>query len=88
MDISYESDFYYFDYDKEKQEYYLDYYSNGEVERFPATEEDIKDTTFTIGTFWSPFGEDEVMLADYIKEGLKSIATIELNSLDFNEKRK
>lgn len=81
-EISYKGDFYYFDYDKQKQEYYLEYYSNGEVERFPATEDDIKNTTFTIGTFWCPFGKDEVIPADYIKDCLKSIVGDELNSLE------
>lgn len=85
-DMSYDKDFFYFDYDNQKNEYYLEYYSEGEIEKFPLTKKDVEDSTFEIGTFWRPYGDGMVRKADYMGEGIKSNVEYELDILDFNEK--
>lgn len=86
-DLSYEREFYYFDYDSRKKEYYLEYYCDGEIERFPVSKEDMKGNSFTKGTFWKPISEDEVMLADFIKDGIKVRVDYALNRLDVQNKK-
>ena len=84
-DMSYEKDFYYFDYDRQKKEYYLEYYCDGEIERFPLTEKEVKNSVFEVGTFWRPFGDGMAREADYMGEGIKSNVEYELDMLDFNK---
>jgi len=85
-EMSYEREFYYFDYDTSKKEYYLEYYCDGEMERIPVPDEELKDNIFQKGTFWKPIADNEVMLADFIKDGIKISVDYELDMLDFYSK--
>lgn len=84
-DMSYEKDFFYFDYDRQKKEYYLEYYCDGEIERYPLTEKEVKNSVFEVGTFWRPFGDGMAREAEYMGEGIKSNVEYELDVLDFNK---
>lgn len=86
-DMSYDREFYYFDYDTRKKEYYLEYYCDGEMERIPVPDEELEDNIFKKGTFWKPIADDEVMLADFIKDGIKIRVDSALDRLDFQNKK-
>jgi len=86
-DMSYEKDFYYFDYDRQKKQYYLEYYCDGEIERFPLTKKEVKNSVFEVGTFWRPFGDGMAREAGYMGEGIKSNVDYELYSLDVDKKK-
>ena len=85
-DMSYEKDFFYCDYDAKTNEYYLEYYCDGEIERFGLTEKDMENSEFKAGTFWRPYGDGMVQEADYIGEGIKSNVDYELSTLELSNK--
>ena len=52
-DMSYEKDFFYFDYDKKENKYYLDYYSDGKIERIEIPEQEIEESKLEKGWFYA-----------------------------------
>lgn len=83
-DMSYNREFYYFDYDKQTQEYYWEYYSDGEVTRMPYWDKNEK---IDVGTIWRPYKDSELRLADHIKEGVKSNVEYELDMIDLKNRK-
>ena len=87
--MSYEKDFYYFDYDKENDVYYLDEYSKGEITRTEYTKEEFEDSVYTLGSFWRPYGDTGVVEAKYMGDGITLDVNSELDMLDWkNSKEK
>jgi len=85
--MSYERDFYYFDYDKENDVYYLDKYSEGEITRTEYTKEEFENSVFTLGSFWRPYGDTGVVEAEYMGEGIALDVDLELSRLDSKNKK-
>lgn len=88
--MSYEKDFYYFDYDKENKVYYLDEYNKGEITRTEYTKKEFEDSVFKLGSFWRPYGKNGVVEAKYMEDGITIDVNSELDILDWknNKERK
>lgn len=87
-EMSYEQDFFYFDYDKKENKYYLDYYSDGKIERIEIPEQEIKDSKLEKGWFYAWYDNEQIVEANSIKEGIKSNIETELDIMNFNEKKR
>lgn len=85
--MSYEKDFYYFDYDKENDVYYLDEYNKGEITRTEYTKEEFEDSVYTLGSFWRPYGDTGVVEAKYMGEGISIDVNSELEFLDWKNNK-
>jgi len=86
--MSYEKDFYYFDYDKENDVYYLDEYSKGEITRTEYTKKEFEKSVYTLGSFWRPYGDTKVVEAEYMGEGIEIDVNSELDFLDWKNNKK
>lgn len=86
--LSYEYDFLYFDYDKNKKSYFLDYYSEGDIIKDELSKEDLEGTNFKNGTFWKIYDKENVIEADYLKDNIKINVESELKMLDSKNKKK
>lgn len=84
--MSYDKAFFYFDYDKIENKYYLDYYNEGDITRTEFTKKEYKELGMKIGTFWRPYGKNGLREADYMGEGIKIDIESELDIMDFNNK--
>ena len=87
IEMSYERDFLYYDYDTKKDSYYFDFYSNGEKQQIEIPEDEVKIMGSKTGTFWEIYNEEKIVGADYIKDSIKINVESELQSLDSNSKR-
>ena len=87
-DMSYEKDFFYFDYDKKENKYYLDYYSEGKIERIEIPEQEIEESKLEKGWFYAWYDNEQIVEANYMKEGIKSDIETELEDIDFNKKKR
>ena len=87
-DMSYEKDFFYFDYDKKENKYYLDYYSEGKIERIEIPEQEIEESKLEKGWFYAWYDNEQIVEANSIKEGIKSNIETELDIMNFNEKKR
>ena len=87
-EMSYEQDFFYFDYDKKENKYYLDYYSDGKIERIEITEQEIEESKLEKGWFYAWYDNEQIVEANSIKEGIKSNIETELDIMNFNEKKR
>jgi hypothetical protein len=82
-DMSYEDDFFYFDYDKKGKTYYLDYYSDGDLNRIEMTKEDVKGSNLEEGWFYDWYDDEQIVEANSsIKEGIKIDVESKLKELD------
>lgn len=79
--MSYESDFYYFDFDNKKNKYYLNYYSNGKVDKIEMNRKEAKEANLKTGYFYRPYGDDSIVEANYIKDGLESDVDLALSDI-------
>ena len=70
-EMSYEQDFFYFDYDKKENKYYLDYYSDGKIERIEIPEQEIEESKLEKGWFYAWYDNEQIVEANSIKEGIK-----------------
>ena len=86
-EMSYEQDFFYFDYDKKENKYYLDYYSEGKIERIEIPEQEIEESKLEKGWFYAWYDNEQIVEANSIKEGIKSNIETELDIMNFNEKK-
>ena len=86
--MSYEKDFFYFDYDKKENKYYLDYYSDGKIERIEIPEQEIEESKLEKGWFYAWYDNEQIVEANSIKEGIKSNIETELEDIDFNKKKR
>lgn len=84
---SYENDFWYINYDKSKNTFSMDLYSDGKCQKFPITMQDIKDYNYKVGmTYWA--FEDGCMLEeDAIKDSIKIDVDSALADLERNNKK-
>ncbi len=87
-EMSYEQDFFYFDYDKKENKYYLDYYSDGKIERIEIPEQEIEESKLEKGWFYAWYDNEQIVEANSIKEGIKSNIETELDIMNFNEKKR
>ena len=87
-DMSYEKDFFYFDYDKKENKYYLDYYSEGKIERIEIPEQEIEESKLEKGWFYAWYDNEQIVEANYMKEGIKSDIETKLEDIDFNKKKR
>ncbi len=87
-EMSYEQDFFYFDYDKKENKYYLDYYSEGKIERIEIPEQEIEESKLEKGWFYAWYDNEQIVEANSIKEGIKSNIETELDIMNFNEKKR
>ena len=87
-EMSYEQDFFYFDYDKKENKYYLDYYSEGKIERIEIPEQEIEESKLEKGWFYAWYDNEQIVEANYMKEGIKSDIETELEDIDFNKKKR
>ena len=85
--MSYDREFFYFDYDKKDNIYYLDYYSDGKIERIEMTKQDIEDSQLEKGWFYAWYNEEQIVEANSLKEGIKSNVELELDTLEFNNRK-
>jgi hypothetical protein len=86
-EMSYEREFFYFDYDKKGKTYYLDHYSDGDVNRIEMTKEDVKGSNLEEGWFYAWYDKEQIVEANSIKDGIKSNVEFELDMLDFNKNK-
>jgi hypothetical protein len=87
-EMSYEDDFFYFDYDSKGETYYLDYYSDGVITREEIPENEVKDSNLEKGWFYDWYDDDRIVEANSsIKEGIKISIDSELDLLDFNKNK-
>lgn len=86
--LSYESNFYYFDYDKINNIYYLDRYTKGEVDRAEYTEKEFKDENFKLGSFWGPYEKDKIVEANYFKNAVAVEVDMKLHELEAKNKKR
>ena len=85
---SYENDFWYIDYDKDKNTYYMDLYSDGECQNFPITIQDIQNYNYKVGmTYWA-FEDGRMLEEDAIKDSIKIDVDSALADLERNNKKK
>ena len=87
-EMSYEKDFFYFDYDKKENKYYLDYYSDGKIERIEIPEQEIEESKLEKGWFYAWYDNEQIVEANSIKEGIKRNIETELDIMNFNEKKR
>ena len=83
--LSYDRDFIYFNYDKQEKNYYLDYYSEGNITREKMSLEDIKGTNLKDGTFWEIYDEGHIVESEYIKDNIKTSVESELEMLELKK---
>ncbi len=86
--LSYEYDFLYFDYDKNEKSYFIDGYSEGNITKNKMSNEDLKGTNFEKGSFWEIYDENHVVEANELKDYLKINVESELETLEFDNKKK
>lgn len=86
-ELSYEYDFLYFDYDKNKKNYYFDLYSEGEITREYLSKDDAKDIELKKGTFWHIWDENNILESEDLKENIKIRTESELDSLEWENKK-
>ena len=86
--MSYEKDFYYFDYNAKEKIYYLDYYNNGSKERIEYSKRDLENSKLKVGTFWRPYENDKIVEARYMKDGIKSNVQSKLFVMNYNNNQK
>lgn len=68
---SYEGDFWYINYDKSKDIFSMDLYSDGKCKKFPITLQDIKDYNYKVGmTYWA-LDNGRMLEEDAIKDSIK-----------------
>lgn len=79
--LSYEYDFLYFDYDRDKSKYYFDLYSEGEIEREYLSKKDAKDMESREGTFWKIWDENHVLEEVGLKDNVKLNTEYDLENL-------
>lgn len=86
--LSYERDFFYFDYDRETKEYNLKYYWNGEnVECDNLTKEDIERYKKAGFTFYEPIDEEGTIVeSDSLKDWMKYEVQSALLDLDIKNR--
>ena len=87
INMSYEKEFFYFDYDEKEDLYYLDYYSDGQVERTEIPKQGIKESKLERGWFYAWYDKEQIVEANSIKEGIKSNVELELDTLEFNNRK-
>ena len=85
-ELSYENDFLYFDYDKNKESYYFDYYLQGETERAYVSKDYIKGMENKKGTIWEFIDDDKIVESEDLKDNIKINVEGELDLLDFKKK--
>ena len=85
---SYEKEFFYFDYDKNRKSYYLDHYYDGNIERTILSKKEAKGTKYQIGMFYAEYDEEHLVEADYLKDGIKIDVESKLELLDFKKSKK
>lgn len=88
IDLSYEKDFFYFDYDKEVKEYNLKYYWNGgNTTCDNLTKKDIERYKKSGVTFYVPIDEEgTIMESDELKDWMK--CEVKSNLLDIDIKNR
>ena len=84
--MSYEREFYYFDFDTKKQKYFLDYYSDGAKTRLDLTDEGLKEFKKSKITFYEPVDEDKIVESDTLKDWMK--CEVDMALVDMNIKNK
>lgn len=87
-DMSYEREFFYFDYDKERKEYNLKYYwDGGNIVCDNLNPKDIQEYKNSGYTFFIPIDEDgTVMEADSLKDWMKCEVESKLLDIDIKNK--
>jgi len=86
-DESYEGDFWYINYDKSKKSYLVEFYSDGECQKFPITAQDVKEYNYKVGmTYWA-FEDGTMLEEDAIKDSIKIDVDSAIADLE-REKRK
>ena len=88
INMSYERDFFYFDYDKRRKDYCLKYYWNGgSTICDKLTKEDIERFKRNGFTFYEPLDdEDTIGASDSLKDWMKCEVDIELIKMDNENK--
>lgn len=85
-DMSYERDFYYFDFNKRTNKYFLDYYNDGERKRFDLTKEGLKEFKKNKITFYEPIDEDKMVESDTLKDWMKCEVSSSLLDLEIKNR--
>ena len=88
VEMSYNRDFLYYEYDSKNNTYYFDFYSDGEKERIDIPEDEIKNMGNEAGTFWRIYDEEKVVEANYIKDSIKMNVESELELLEYFKNNK
>lgn len=80
--LSYENDFFYFDYDKKQDKYFLDYYCDGKIEKIEISKEDAKEDDLKEGMFYDQYAGKGIVETEFYKDYVKSNVDSELNMLN------
>ncbi len=85
LEESYEGDFWYINYDKSKDTYTIEFYSEGECYKSPITAKDIKESKCKVGMTYLEI-EDGLLEEDAIKDSIK--LNVEDTLLELEQKNK
>lgn len=80
--LSYENDFFYFDYDKKQNKYFLDYYCDGKIKKIEISKEDAKADDLKEGMFYDQYAGKGIVETEFYKDYVKSNVDSELNMLN------
>ena len=83
---SYNRDFLYVNYDKDKNSYFMDYYSEGQIERTELTKKEMQDYNYKVGSIYTIVGDDRLLEDEDIKTNIKMDIEDELDNLDLKNK--
>ena len=86
-ELSYEYDFFYIDYDKKEEKYYIDIYFDTEKTREYLSKDDMKGMESKVGTIWHIWGQEEMAESDGLKDIVKMDVEDVLNSLESKNKK-
>lgn len=85
---SYENDFWYINYDKSRNTFSMDLYSDGKYQKFPITIQDIQENKYKVGmTYWA-FEDGRMLEEDAIKDSIKIDVDSALADLERNSRKK
>ena len=83
---SYNRDLLYVNYDKNKNTYFMDYYSEGEMQRTELTKQEIQDYNYKVGSIYTIVGNNRLLEDNDVKKSIKLDIEDELDSLDLKNK--
>ena len=85
-ELSYDRQFFYFDYDKNEDKFYLDYYYDaGKKERIEVLKDEIEG--FEKGNFYYIFDDERFVRTESLQENIKINVESDLESMEFKNNK-